>query len=93
MAIAVSAIIANAATIKWNSGAVQIPGTDGSLSGTKLTDSSGYILKMYAFESLSAISYAAGDLYSWYDNGATGQFKGLTAVSGTVTMGHLLQPQ
>ena len=82
-----AAVLANAATVKWASGAVQTPGEGGALSGTKLTSSSGYTLKMYAFESLSAISYDAGDIFDWYDKGATGQFKGMTAISGTVTMG------
>ena len=82
-----AAVLANAATVKWASGAVQTPGEGGALSGTKLTSSSGYTLKMYAFESLSAISYDAGDIFAWYDKGATGQFKGLSAISGTVNMG------
>ena len=87
VAVICAAVAANAAVIKWGSGAVQTPGEGGALSGTKLTDSSGYTLKMYAFESLSAISYSAGDIFAWYDKGATGQFKGLDAIAGSVSMG------
>ena len=42
---------------------------------------------MYAFESLSSISYSAGDLFNWYNTDTTAQFKGLTAIAGSVTMG------
>ena len=86
-AVICAAVASNAAVIKWGSGAVQTPGTEGALSGTKLTDSSGYTLKMYAFESLSSISYEAGDIFGWYEKGATGQFKGLDAIVGSVSMG------
>ena len=86
-AVICAAVASNAAVIKWGSGAVQTPGEEGALSGTKLTDSSGYTLKMYAFESLSAISYDAGDIFAWYDNGATGKFKGIDAIAGSVSMG------
>lgn len=88
-----AAIAANAATIKWGSGAVQTPGEGGALSGTKLTSSSGYTLKMYAWESLTAanVAYSAGDLYSWYDKGASSTkdpFGGsVAAIAGDVNMG------
>ena len=82
-----AAIVVNAASVNWMSGAVQTPGDEGVLSGVKLTSSSGYTLKMYAFESLSEIAFSAGDIYGWYDNGATGQFKGLSAIAGSVNMG------
>ena len=82
-----AAVAANAASVKWASGAVQTPGTEGALSGNKLTSASGYTLKMYAFESLSSISYSAGDLFNWYNTDTTAQFKGLTAIAGSVTMG------
>ena len=87
MAVAVTAVIANAATVKWSSGAVLLPDDGGALTTTKLTSTSGYTMKMYAFESLSAIAYDAGDIFNWYDKGATGKFKGLDALSGTVSMG------
>ena len=81
------AVCSQAATIKWSSGAIQTPGTDCALSGAKLTSTSGYTLQMFAFESLSAISYEAGDLFNWYTTDKTAKFNGLTAVEGTVNMG------
>ena len=88
MAIGTS-FIASAATINWSSGVMQTPtsATDGTLSGNKITSSSGYAVTMYAFESLSAISYDAGDLFKWYQEDPSSQFKGLTAIDGTVSMG------
>ena len=89
VAIVGSAIVTNAATVNWASGAMQTPtsATDGTLSGSKLTSSSGYTVAMYAFESLSSISYDAGDLFKWYQKDTSAQFKGLTAIEGNVTMG------
>ena len=87
VAIVCAAAVAQAANIKWGSGAIQTPGVDGVLSGTKLTSTSGYTLQMYAFESLSAISYEAGDLFKWYTTDKTATFNGLTAIEGTVNMG------
>lgn len=87
LAVVAAAMFAEAANVKWNSGAIQTPGVDGALSGTKLTSASGYTLQMYAFESLSAISYEAGDLFNWYTTDKTAQFNGLTAVEGVVNMG------
>ena len=49
--------------VNWGSGAIQTPGLEGVLSGSKLTSSSGYTLQMFAFESLDAFSYEAGDLF------------------------------
>lgn len=86
-AIACVAGFANAGAVNWASGAIQTPGAEGVLSGTKLTSGSGYTLSMYAFESLSAISYSAGDLFSWYQTDTTAKFKGLDAVAGSVNMG------
>ena len=88
MIIAAVAIagIANAGAVNWGSGALQTPGAEGALSGTKLTSSSGYTLQMFAFESLSAISYEAGDLFAWYSADTTKSFNGLTAINGSVNM-------
>ena len=87
VAVLCAAVAANAASIKWASGAIQTPGAEGALSGTKLTSTSGYTLQMYAFESLSAISYEAGDLFNWYTTDKTAKFNGLTAIEGSVSMG------
>jgi len=72
-AVVCAAVVANAANIKWGSGAIQTPDTDGTLSGDKLTSSSGYTVKMYVWEALTAagVSYNAGDLYKWYSEGAS----------------------
>ena len=92
-AIACVAGLANAGAVNWGSGAIQTPGDGGALSGTKLTSSSGYSLTVYAWESLaaSALSYDAGDLYSWYSSGASttsDPFGGsLSAIAGSVSMG------
>ena len=85
-----AAAISQAATIKWNSGAVLLPGEGGALGTDKLTSSSGYTLKMYGWEALAAstLSYKTGDLYAWYEKGASGTaFEGTTTLNGTVTMG------
>ena len=73
MMIAAVAIagIANAGAVNWGSGAIQTPGLEGVLSGSKLTSSSGYTLQMFAFESLDAFSYEAGDLFAWYSADTT----------------------
>lgn len=69
-----AAVVANAATVNWGSGAIQTPGEGGALSGTKLTSSSGFNVKMYVWESLASadVSYDAGDLFKWYSDGASG---------------------
>jgi hypothetical protein len=85
-AVAVAGI-ANAGAVNWGSGALQAPGLEGVLSGSKLTSSSGYTLQMFAFESLNAFSYEAGDLFAWYSADPTKQFNGLTAIQGSVNMG------
>lgn len=91
-AIVCVAGLANAGAINWGSGAVQTPGDGGVLSGSKLTTASGYNLSMYVWEALatSEISYSAGDLYTWFSNGAstsTDPFGGeLNAISGSVNM-------
>ena len=91
-AIACVAGLANAGAVNWGSGAIQTPGEGGVLSGTKLTSADGYTLSMYAWESLtaSALSYDAGDLYSWFSSGAsttTDPFGGaLAPISGAVNM-------
>ena len=83
---------ANAGAVNWGSGAIQTPGEGGVLSGAKLTSTSGFTLSMYAWESLtaSAVSYNAGDLYSWFSSGAsttTDPFGGtLAPVNGAVNM-------
>jgi len=93
VAVVCAAVAANAAVIKWGSGAIQTPNEEtGALSGTKLTTASGYTVKMYVWESLtaSAVSYSAGDLFAWYDKGATGSDPmggSLTALSLTPTVG------
>ena len=89
MIIAAVAIagIANAGAVNWGSGAIQTPGLEGVLSGSKLTSSSGYTLQMFAFESLNAFSYEAGDLFAWYSADTTKQFNGLTAIQGSVNIG------
>ena len=69
-----TAVCANAASVNWGSGAIQTPNPDtGALSGTKLTSSSGFNVKMYVWEALAAadVSYAAGDLFKWYSDGAS----------------------
>jgi len=73
-AVMCATVAASAANIKWGSGAVQTPGEGGALSGTKLTSSDGYTVKMYVWEALTAagVSYDAGDLYKWYSEGASG---------------------
>ena len=92
-AIACVAGFANAGAVNWGSGAIQTPGEGGALSGSKLTSGSGYTLSMYAWESLtaSALSYDAGDLYSWFSTGASttsDPFGGsLSAIAGSVNMG------
>ena len=70
-----AAVVANAATINWGSGAIQTPGEDGALSGTRLSTASGMNVKMYVWESLVAadVSYSAGDLFNWYSNGASAE--------------------
>ena len=93
VAVVCAAVAADAAVIKWGSGAIQTPDeVTGALSGTKLTTASGYNIKMYVWESLSAsaVSYSAGDLFSWYDKGATGSDPmggSLTALSLTPAVG------
>ena len=68
-----ASIVANAAAINWASGAIQTPtsDTDGTLSGNKVNTASGFNVKMYVWESLtaSAVSYSAGDLFKWYSDG------------------------
>ena len=68
-----AAVIANAASVNWMSGAIQTPDESGALSGTKLTSASGFNVKMYVWEALTAaeVSYAAGDLFKWYSDGAS----------------------
>ena len=77
-AVVLAGIAANAANVKWMTGAVQTPltteGHEGELSGSKLTSASGYVLKMFVWESLVAddVAHSAGDLYNWYAGGQTG---------------------
>ena len=87
-------VATNAANVKWGSGAIQTPNPDtGALSGTKLTTASGYNVKMYVWEALaeSGVSYTAGDLFKWYQNGASSTkdpFGGnKTAITVTPTTG------
>ena len=94
VAVVCAAVAANAAVIKWGSGAIQTPNADtGALSGTKLTTASGFNVKMYVWESLSesAVSYTAGDLFAWYQNGASASADPmggtLTALSLTPAVG------
>lgn len=70
-AVACAALFANAATVNWASGAIQTPGAEGALSGSRLTTASGMNVKMYVWESLTAdaLSYSAGDLFKWYTDG------------------------
>ena len=94
-AIAFSAIAVSAANVKWSSGAIQTPTSDadGTLSGNKLNTSSGFNVKMYVWEALaeSGVSYTAGDLFKWYQNGASSTkdpFGGnKTAITVTPTTG------
>ena len=93
MAAVGMAAIANAGAVNWGSGSLQTPGDDGVLSGNRLTSASGFTLTMYAWESLTAdaLSYSAGDLYTWYSKGASESvdpFGGsLKAINGSVNMG------
>jgi len=70
-----AAVAANAATVNWSSGPIQTPtsDSDGTLSGNKLTSASGYTVKMYVWEAVTAaaVSYTTGDLYKWYSEGAS----------------------
>ena len=92
LAAVCTAALANAGAVNWGSGALQTPGEGGVLSGTKLTSSSGYNVSMYVWESLtaSAVSFEAGDLYTWYSKGASTSadpFGGtLSAINGSVNM-------
>ena len=91
-----AAAAVQAGAVNWGSGAIQTPltteGHEGELSGTKLTSSSGYGVQMFVWESLAAadVSFASGDLFKWYQNGATGDdpFGGkLAAISPAITPG------
>ena len=91
-AIVCAAAMTQAANIKWGSGAMLGPNADGSL-GSKITSASGYTIKMYAWESLTAKDVAFTDaaaLLKWYADGASTSadpFGGkLAAITGTVTM-------
>ena len=89
-AVVCAAVASQAASIKWSSGSIVLPGEGGALSSDRLTSSSGYTLKMYAWESLTAstLAYDAGDMFKWYQEGATGTaFAGTTTINGTVNMG------
>ena len=89
MAVAIvgAAVAAQASTFNWATGAIQTPltteGNEGKLSGKKLNTSSGFTsVEFFAWESLANdLSYAAGDLFKWYQDGHTG-----TAFAGKETL-------
>ena len=85
-----AAAVVNAGAVNWGSGAMQTPGEGGALSGTKLTTASGYTLKMYAWESLTAddVSFSAGELYAWSTGDKSKDpFGGsLSVINGNVNM-------
>ena len=88
-AVVCATVASQAASIKWSSGSIVLPGEGGVLSSDRLTNSSGFSLKMYAWESLTAstLAYNAGDMFKWYQNGASGTaFAGTTTINGTVNM-------
>ena len=98
-AIVCAAAFAQASTANWGSGLVYIPAADGTIGymdgstwkwNDRMTSSSGYTLEMFAWESTSALSYEAGDLYKWYADGKSSDadpFGGkLQAINGTVNM-------
>ena len=84
-AIVCAAALAQANTVKWGSGVMYGPTADGSIAATynegtqKYTfDSAGkigtsYNVLAFAWESLSAdaVAYTAGDLFKWYQDGAS----------------------
>ena len=86
-----AAAVVNAGAVNWGSGATQTPGEGGALSGTKLTSASGYTLKMYVWESLTAddVSFSAGELYTWSTGDKSKDpFGGsLSVINGSVNMG------
>ena len=101
-AIVCAAALAQAGAINWSTGLLYTPSADGSIgsdaSGSwvyndKITSASGYALKVYAWESLTASDVAftdAAKLLQWYTDGASktaDPFGGsLAAINGTVTM-------
>ena len=90
LAVVAVAMFAEAATVKWNSGAVYAPNADGSLSATRLNSTHGMTLTMIAWESASSLaSFDAGDLYKWYTGAdkTKDSFGGsLKEISGAITM-------
>ncbi len=90
VAVACAAVLAQASTVKWNSGAVYGPNADGSLSSTRLNSTAGLTLTMLAWESSSSLaSFTAGDLYKWYagSDKSKDPFGGtLSEINGAVTM-------
>ena len=90
VAVVCAAVLAQASTVKWNSGAVYAPNADGSLSASRLTSTDGLTLTMLAWESDSSLSsFAAGDLYKWYSGSdkTKDPFGGnLSAINGATTM-------
>ena len=101
-AIVCAAAFAQAGAINWATGVLYTPSADGSIGSDatgswvfndKITSASGYTLKMYAWESLTASDVAftdASKLLQWYTDGASktaDPFGGsLAAINGTVTM-------
>ena len=101
-AIVCAAAFAQAGAINWSTGLLYTPSADGSIGSDatgswvfndKITSASGYTLKMYAWESLTASDVAftdASKLLQWYTDGASktaDPFGGsLAAINGTVTM-------
>jgi len=88
-AVVCATAVANAGAVNWASGLMKAPGEGGALSSANITSTSGFTVTMYAWESLSDISFSAGDLYKWYT--ATDKSKdpfggSLVAKSGTVNM-------
>ena len=90
VAFVCAAVLAQASTVKWNSGAIYAPNADGSLSTTRLNSTAGLTLTMLAWESDQSLSsFAAGDLYKWYSGAdkTKDPFGGsLTSINGAVTM-------
>ena len=93
-AIALAAVASQAATIKWNSGAILDPGT----TGTK-TPAPGGIMKSnanvswYIFTDLTAAQLTAaataGTVYGWLEETPSGASKLAPAAQGTTTQGIL----
>ena len=86
VAVATVAIASQAANIKWASSALYVPNADGSIP-TTYNDSTGkytftgskvgssYNVLAFAWESLSAdaVAYNPGDLFKWYQDGASAE--------------------